>query len=65
MEVKKEDKEVVEFKIDSNTALYIVYLLYKTNIISNRRLKDMLAEVKKPMPSDVAKYLVKEAAKVI
>lgn len=50
-----------EFKFDSNTVLAYLYLLYKTNMISRNNLKQMLAEIKKPWPEDVAKYLMQEA----
>lgn len=53
--------EKVEFKFDANTVLAYLYLLYKTNMISRNNLKQMLAEIKKPWPEDVAKFLVKES----
>lgn len=54
-----EDK--VEFKFDVNTVLAFLYLMYKTNNITRKHLKDMLAEVKKPWPEDMAKWLVSES----
>ena len=51
----------IEFKFDVNTVFAYLYLLYKTNMISRQNLKQMLAEVKKPWPEDVAKYLVEES----
>jgi hypothetical protein len=50
-----------EFKFDANTILAILYLQYKTNQITRKHLKDMLGEVKKKWPEDVAKYLVEES----
>lgn len=50
-----------EFKFDSNTVLAYLYLLYKTNMISRNNLRQMLAEIKKPWPEDIAKYLMQEA----
>ncbi len=55
--------EKSEFKFDANTVLAILYLYFKTNMISRNNLKLMLAEVKKVWPEDVAKYLVEEASK--
>ena len=49
------------FKFDANTVLALLYMLYKTNLITRKHLKDMLAEVKKTWPEDVAKYLVEES----
>lgn len=50
-----------EFKFDANTVLAVLYMFYKNNLITRRHLKDMLAEVKKKWPEDMAKYLVEES----
>jgi len=50
-----------EFKFDTNTLLALLYMLYKTNMISRNNLKQMLAEIKKEWPEDVATFLVREA----
>ena len=50
-----------EFKFDVNTVIAYLYLLYKTNMISRNNLRQMLAEIKKPWPEDVMKYLVEES----
>lgn len=55
--------EPVQFKFDVNTVFAYLYLLYKTNMISRNNLKQMLAEIKKPWPEDVVKYLVEESLK--
>lgn len=47
-----------------NTILVLIYLLYKTNQISNVGIKSMLSIIDKPFPDDLATYLVQEAAKV-
>ena len=52
-----------EFKFDTNTVFAFMYLMYKSNMISRQNLKQMLNEVKKPWPEDVAKYLVEESMK--
>lgn len=49
------------FKFDANTVLAVLYMLYKTNLISRNNLRLLLAEVKKTWPEDVAKYLVEES----
>ncbi len=59
-EVPVEPKKEV-FKFDANTVLAVLYLYYKTNLITRQHLRTMLAEVKKEWPEDMAKYLVKEA----
>jgi hypothetical protein len=53
----------VEFKFDTNTVFAFMYILYKTNMISRNNLQQMIAEIKKPWPEDVAKYLVEESLK--
>ena len=57
----KERREMSEFKFDTNTLLALLYMLYKTNMISRNNLKQMLAEIKKEWPEDVATFLVREA----
>jgi len=57
----KERRDMSEFKFDANTVLAYLYLLYKTNMISRNNLKQMLAEIKKEWPEDVATFLVREA----
>jgi hypothetical protein len=49
------------FTFDTNTVLAYLYLMYKTNMISRNNLRAMLAEIKKPWPDDMAKYLVEES----
>lgn len=53
----------IEFKFDTNAVFAYLYLLYKTNMISRQNLKQMLAEMKKPWPADVIRYLVEESMK--
>ena len=65
MEEVKKDAPVAPtpepFKFDANTVLAMLYLLFRTNMISRNNLKQMLNEVKKVWPVDVAKYLVEES----
>lgn len=49
-------------KVD-NPTLVMLYVMYKSNLIGNHNLKQMLDVIGKPFPDDVAAYLVKEAAK--
>lgn len=50
--------------IDKDTVVYLVYLLYKTNMIARNNLRNMIDEISKPLPDNVLKWLVNEAAKV-
>jgi hypothetical protein len=54
-------EEKKPFTFDTNTVLAYLYLMYKTNMISRNNLRAMLAEIKKPWPDDMAKYLVEES----
>jgi len=49
--------------IDKDTVVYLTYLLYKTNMIARNNLRNMLDEISKPLPDNVLKWLVNEAAK--
>ena len=60
-EEKKVEQVIPEFKFDTNTILALLYLMYKTNNITRRQVKDILAEVKKEWPKDMAKWLVSES----
>lgn len=58
-----EEPKIEEFKFDTNTVIYIIYLMYKNNMITRRHIKDLFAIVKQDVPSDVTKWLVEEASK--
>ena len=62
-EVKKveEPKQVL---IDANTIIYLLYLLYKINIINNLVAKQALEEIKKKAPEDIIAYFQKEFTKI-
>jgi hypothetical protein len=49
--------------IDKDTVVYLVYLLYKTNMIARNNLRNMIDQISKPLPDNVLKWLVNEAAK--
>lgn len=62
-EVKKvEDKKPV--LVDANTIIYLLYLLYKTNIINNLVARQALEEIKKQAPEDIIAYFQKEFTKI-
>jgi len=49
--------------IDKDTVIYLVYLLFKTNMIARNNLRNMIDQISKPLPDDVLKWLVNEAAR--
>ena len=49
--------------IDKDTVVYLIYLLFKTNMIARNNLRNMIDQISKPLPDDVLKWLVNEAAK--
>ena len=49
--------------IDKDTVVYLVYLLYKTNMIARNNLRNIIDQISKPLPDNVLKWLVNEAAK--
>ena len=64
-EAAKIPTEVVEVKKskDNNPTILLIYLLYKTNMISRDHLKTMLKEVNNIPETGVIEWLVKEAAR--
>lgn len=64
--IKHIEKVAVEVKdepISANSALYVFYLLYKTNFVTRLQLRHILRVIKEEAPENLAEYLVKEAAK--
>ena len=49
--------------VDKDTVVYLIYLLFKTNMIARNNLRNMIDQISKPLPDDVLKWLVNEAAK--
>lgn len=47
------------------TVLYLIFIWYTCNMITRRQVADMLKQIKKDPPSDIAKYLVEEASKAV
>lgn len=52
-----------ELNIDKDTVVYLLYLLYRTNMIARNNLRNMIDQISKPLPDNVLKWLVNEAAK--
>ena len=52
-------------KLNTTTLFYFIYLMYKCNMITRRQVADMLKQIKKETPEDIAKYLVEESAKAV
>jgi len=58
---KIEDK-IDDFKFDTNTVLYLIYLLHISNIVTRNNIREMLDNVKKPLPSQgVIKFLMEKS----
>jgi hypothetical protein len=51
------------FMFDKNAVLFVLYLLYRKNIIARNNLRELLEEVQKSVPENVAEWLVKESMK--
>jgi hypothetical protein len=56
-------KETDSLQFSKDTLMYVLYLLFKANIIGRNNLKQIFRTVDKDMPKDVVKYLLEEAAK--
>ena len=50
-------------RLDVPTVMFILYLMYKNNMITRDNLRQMLDSLKKPAPDDVISWLVIEAAR--
>jgi len=57
--------ETPKDKLNTTTLFYFIYLMYKCNQMTRRQVADLLRQIKKDTPSDIAKFLVEEAAKSI
>lgn len=55
--------EIPNFSFDKNAVLYTAYLLFRCNIIARNNLNAMVAEMQKPVPLNLAEWLVKESMK--
>lgn len=60
-EIVLDNSEV--FTFNKNTVLYLLYLQYKNNMITRSHLKNMFKIINAEHPSNLAKWLVDEAAK--
>jgi len=56
-------KKAEALDVDKDTVVYLIYLLFKTNMIARNNLRNMIDQISKPLPDDVLKWLVNEAAK--
>jgi len=64
IEVKKEDPRPIEpFTFDTNAVMFVLYLFYKSNIITRHHLRSMMKTIKEPLPEDVIKFIAQEAKK--
>ena len=54
-------KEGIAFSRD--TVMFMLYLMFKSNMVSRVNLKQMFKIINDPIPENVAKYLLEEAAK--
>lgn len=50
-------------KIDSNTVMYMIYVLYRANILTRYNLGHIFEAIKKDMPENITQYLVNEEAR--
>lgn len=66
---KKPEVERVELDVtpklsfNKDTVLYLLYLQYKSNMITRTHLKSYFQLINSDHPEDIAKWLVEEAAK--
>lgn len=49
------------FAFDKGAVLYLIYLLYRKNIIARNNLRELLEEVQQPVPANLTEWLVKES----
>ena len=54
----------IPFSFDKNTVVYLVYLLYKSNILDRYSVKHLLKIIEDKHPDDIIKYLVEETNKL-
>ncbi len=50
-------------KFNKDTAIFLIYMLYKVNMIDRNRLKNMIRVIEENLPENVVKWLLNEAAK--
>jgi len=53
-----------EAQTGSDTILFMLYILFKANLITRHNLRDLLAAIKKGPPEDAAKFLVAEVSRL-
>jgi len=58
-----EETKPAEFKFDPNTIFFLLYMLYKCNILTRHHLRTMTKIIKDPIPGDIVKFLVEEAGR--
>ena len=56
-------EEIKPFTFDANAVMFVLYLLYKDNILTRHHLKHMLKVIKVPLPIDVIKFIAEEAGR--
>ena len=60
------EQEVLEpkpFTFDTNSVIFMMYLLYKSNILTRHHLRAMMKVVQAPIPGDIIRYIVEEAGR--
>ena len=50
-------------KISSETFMYVLYVLYRANILTRYNLGHIFEAIKKDQPEDITKFLVEEEAR--
>lgn len=58
-----ETSDKKELKFNADTIMYMLYLMYTANLLTRLHLKHMMKIIKDTPPTDIARYLVEEAAK--
>ena len=56
-------KETDTLAFSKDTLMYMLYLLFKANMLSRVNLKQIFRMINQEMPKDVVKFLLEEAAK--
>lgn len=54
-------KVLPPFKFDTNAVIFMIYLLYKANMVSRHNVAQFFKVVKDPAPSDIIEWLVEES----
>ena len=47
--------------LNIQTVKYMIYLMYKSNLLARNNLKELLKVISEPAPDDISAYIVKES----